>query len=139
MLYIYDPVQAVLTLSTHMMVRIWSEGEESLWLPLRILRWSTSIHDVMLNGPDEQKGELGKWYTLRWKVNPTKIQEPSIAVKLLEHQWPGVHQEISFKIEDKVLYLTHLTMKKETWVLGGLLEIWRPGKTALAHIPSDLK
>ena len=48
-----------------------------------------------------------------WEVNPTKIQEASIAVKFLDHQWPGVYQEIPFKIEDKV-YLTHLTMKKET-------------------------
>lgn len=61
-----------------------------------------------------RKGTLeSDMHSRGWEVNPTKIQEASIAVKFLEHQRPGVYQEIPFKIEDKV-YLTRLTMKKET-------------------------
>lgn len=76
---------------------------------------STSIHDVMLNGPDEQKEDLeSDMHSRGWEVNPTKIQSLHSSKIFLEHQWPGVYQEIPFKIEDKVLYLTCLTMKKET-------------------------
>lgn len=51
-----------------------------------------------------RKGTLeSDMHSRGWEVNPTKIQEASIAVKFLEHQRPGVYQEIPFKIEDKVL------------------------------------
>lgn len=99
----------------------------------------------MLNGSDEQE-VASRLQTLEsymhsrgWEVNATKNQEPSISVKFLGFQWPGVYQIFPFKTEDKVLHL-----EEGNVTTLGLLGFCRrhvptPGKTALAHTLGDLK
>lgn len=48
------------------------------------------------------------------KINPTKIQGPVALVKFQSVQQPGICQNISFKIKDKLMHL--ITKKEAQWL-----------------------